>query len=77
MVLLSAVALSSRAFRRPTIAWHNSFNLKGRGEIQITSNNINVRIDASNQTHSQRLLNWRRSPWVWCVTTAAISQNCE
>jgi len=80
MVLLSAVALPSLAFRHPAIAWHdsfNSFNLKGRPEIQIASNNVSVRVDASDLKDSQKLLHWRRSPWVWCLTTAAISQNCE
>ncbi len=78
MFLLSAVALLSLAFRPPpTVARHKSFNLKGRPEIQIASNNVNVRVYASDRKDSQGFLNWRTSRWVWCVTTAAISQNCE
>jgi hypothetical protein len=71
MFLLSAVALLSLAFR------HFTVNLKGRSEIQIASNNVNVRVDVSDRKDSQRFLNWRTSRWVWCVITAAISQNCE
>ena len=59
MVLLSAVALVSLAICHPTIAWHNSFHLKGRSEIQSASNNVNVHVDASDQKDGQRLLNWR------------------
>jgi hypothetical protein len=77
MFLLSAVALLSLTFRPPTVAWHKSFNLKGRPEIQIASNNVNVRVDASDRKDSQGFLNWRTSRWVWCITTAAISQKCE
>jgi hypothetical protein len=43
MLLLSPVALLSLAFRPPhSVAWHMSFNLKGRPETQIASNNVNV-----------------------------------
>jgi hypothetical protein len=64
MFLQSAVALLSLAFRPPTVAWHKSFNLKSRPEIQIASNNVNGRVDASDQKDSQRFLNWRTSRWV-------------
>jgi hypothetical protein len=77
MFLLSAVAPLSLAFRPPTVAWHKSFNLKGRPEIQIGSNNVNVRVDASDRKDGQGFPNWRTSRWVWWVTTAAISQKCE
>ena len=49
MFLLSAVALLSLAFHPPTVAWHKSFNLKGGPEIQIGSNNVHVRVDASDR----------------------------
>jgi hypothetical protein len=78
MFLRSAVVRFSLAFRPPpTVVGHERFNLKGRPEIQAASNNVNVRVDASDRKDSQRFLNWRTSRWVWCVTTAAISQNCE
>jgi hypothetical protein len=77
MFLLSAIALPSLAFRPRMVAWHKSFNLKGRPEIQIGSNNVNVRVDASDRKDGQGFPNRRTSRWVWCVTTAAISQNCE
>ena len=64
MFLLFAVALLSLAFRPPTVAWHKSFNLKGRAEIQIASNNLSGRVDASDQKDSQRFVNWRTSRWV-------------
>jgi hypothetical protein len=43
MFLLSPVVLPSLAFRPPhTVAWHKGFNLKGRPEIQVASNTVNV-----------------------------------
>jgi hypothetical protein len=77
MFLLPAVALLSLAFRSPTVVWHKSFNLKGRPEIKIASNNVYVRVDASDRKDGQGFPNWRTSRWVSCVTTAAISHNCE
>jgi DUF4097 and DUF4098 domain-containing protein YvlB len=50
MFLLSAVALLSLGFPSPaTVAWHKSFSLKGRPEIQIASNNTDVRVYASDR----------------------------
>ncbi len=50
MFLRSAVVLFSLAFRPPpTVVWHERFNLKGQPEIQIASNNLNVRVDASDR----------------------------
>ena len=50
MFLLSAVALLSLAFPSPaTVAWHKSFSLNGRPEIQVASNNVDVRVYASDR----------------------------
>jgi DUF4097 and DUF4098 domain-containing protein YvlB len=48
MFLLSAVALLSLAFPSPTtVAWHKSFSLNSRPEIQVASSNVDVRVYAS------------------------------
>jgi hypothetical protein len=57
MFLLSAVALLSLAFPSPaTVAWHKSFSLKGRPEIQVSSNNIDVRVYASERKDIEAVL---------------------
>jgi DUF4097 and DUF4098 domain-containing protein YvlB len=57
MLLLSAVALLSLAFPSPaTVAWHKSFSLKGRPEVQVASNNIDVRVYASDRKDIEAVL---------------------
>jgi len=48
----AVVALLPQPFDLPTVAWRRSFNLKSRPEIQIASNNLNVRVDASDRKDS-------------------------
>ena len=40
----------------PTVAWHKSFNLQGRPEIQVVSNNADVRVYASDQKDIEAVL---------------------
>jgi len=57
MFLLSAVALLSPAFSSPpTVAWHKSFSLLGRAEIQVAGNNTDVRVFASNRKDIEAVL---------------------
>jgi len=57
MFLLSAVALLPLAFPSPaTVAWHKSFSLKGRPEIQVASNNADVRVYASDRKDIEAVL---------------------
>src|SRR5882672_11763439 len=57
MFLLSAVALLSLAFLSPaTVAWHKSFSLKGRPEIQVANNNTDVRVYASDRKDIEAVL---------------------
>ncbi len=57
MFLLSAVALLFLAFPSPaTIAWHKSFSLQGRPEIQVASNNADVRVYASDRKDIEAVL---------------------
>jgi DUF4097 and DUF4098 domain-containing protein YvlB len=57
MFLLSAVALLSLAVPSPaTVAWHKSFSLKGRPEVQVDSNNTDVRVYASDRKDIEAVL---------------------
>ena len=57
MFVLSAVALLSIAFPSPTtVAWHKSFSLNGRPEIQVASNNADVRVYASDRKDIEAVL---------------------
>jgi hypothetical protein len=57
MFLLSAVALLSLAFPSPaTVAWHKSFSLNGRPEVQVASNNTDVRVYASDRKDIEAVL---------------------
>lgn len=57
MFLLSAVALLSLAFPSPApVAWHRSFSLNGRPEIQVASNNADVRVYASDRKDIEAVL---------------------
>jgi DUF4097 and DUF4098 domain-containing protein YvlB len=40
----------------PTVAWHKSFNLQGRPEIQVVSNNADVRVYASDRKDIEAVL---------------------
>jgi len=62
MFLLSAVALLSLAFPSPAaVAWHKSFSLKGRPEIQVASNNTDVRVYASDRKDVEAVLYAKRT----------------
>jgi DUF4097 and DUF4098 domain-containing protein YvlB len=57
MFLLSAVALLSLALPSPaTVAWHKSFSLNGRPEVQVVSNNADIRVYASNRKDIEAVL---------------------
>ena len=56
MFLLSAVALLSLVPSPATVAWHKSFSLKGRPEIQVGSNNTDVRVYASDRKDVEAVL---------------------
>jgi DUF4097 and DUF4098 domain-containing protein YvlB len=56
MFLLSAVALLSLVPSPATVAWHKSFSLNGRPEVQVVSNNTNVRVYASDRKDIEAVL---------------------
>jgi DUF4097 and DUF4098 domain-containing protein YvlB len=56
MFLLSAVALLSLVPSPATVAWHKSFSLKGRPEVQVASNNTDVRVYASDRKDIEAVL---------------------
>jgi DUF4097 and DUF4098 domain-containing protein YvlB len=57
LVVSALIALLSLPFPTPpTVAWHKSFNLKGRSEIQVASNNADVRVYASDRKDIEAVL---------------------